>query len=501
MLNLVQVQERLRDVPMQALMQYANGSNPQIPPFLALGELNRRKKMQESAAADQAAEMEGAPTIKEQIEQATGLMALQGSRQKQAARQQAGLQAAMPMAAPNTTTSEPAQLAAGGFLDDIVVPRDYQAGGMAMNPDMIKKLMMLKAMKQRQPKSQGLAGIPTDMFKRGDYAGGGIVAFAGEEGSFVESSPGFYELDKEGEEQSSMTEEQRRMYELIDRLKAIKSMQDRKREAGLGEPPDERAERLKAIEGERQRFDEADTVARRVMALNPLQIGRSMGEYLTKRETGQTDIERRMAEIKDLKAKAAYDAKLGNLKDARAEELDAINKERELLKDISRAGQEGALAEQARAGRTSNLREMYKTELAGLVSEGKDPNDPAVQREAMRRAAYYTATLAGPRVEATERGTEAANERAAVDKYSELFDPRKLLYGPLSDEMDAAAARDKKEGTGNKYQNEIRLREYNRIRQGLSLPPARSLPGSAPAGGSTGGSAPPPPPGFVVPKK
>jgi hypothetical protein len=65
MLNLVQLQERLKDVPMQALMSYANGMNPQIPPFLALGELNRRKKMQEGAAAEQAKEMEGAPTIQD----------------------------------------------------------------------------------------------------------------------------------------------------------------------------------------------------------------------------------------------------------------------------------------------------------------------------------------------------------------------------------------------------------------------------------------------------
>jgi hypothetical protein len=174
MMNLVQLQERLKDVPMQALMQYANGANPQVPPFLALGELNRRKKMQESAAAEQAQEMEGAPTVKQQIEQATGLMALQGSRQRQAAQQQQGIQANMPMAAPNTTTSEPAQLAGGGFIDDIVVPRDYQGGGMAMNPEMIKKLMMLKAMKQRRP---GVAGLPADNIRRADYAGGGIVAF------------------------------------------------------------------------------------------------------------------------------------------------------------------------------------------------------------------------------------------------------------------------------------------------------------------------------------
>ena len=174
MLNLVQLQERLRDVPMQALMQYANGANPQVPPFLALGELNRRKKMQEGAAAEQAKEMEGAPTIKEQIEQSTGLLALQGNRQRQAAQQQAGVQAAMPMAAPNTTTSEPAQLAGGGFIEDIVVPRDYQQGG-PVSPAMLMQLA--RARNMRRPR--GLSGLPLpkDMFRRSDYAGGGIVAF------------------------------------------------------------------------------------------------------------------------------------------------------------------------------------------------------------------------------------------------------------------------------------------------------------------------------------
>ena len=180
MLNLIQVQERLRDMPMQAIMQYANGSNPMIPPFLALGELNRRKKMQESAAAEQAKEMAGAPSVKDQIEQATGLMALQGARQRQASQQQAGMQARMDMPAPNTMTSEPAQMASGGAVSD-VMQRDYRGGGIAMNPDMMRKMAMMKAM--RRP---GLAGIPVqNMFKRGDYAGGGIVAFAGKDESLV----------------------------------------------------------------------------------------------------------------------------------------------------------------------------------------------------------------------------------------------------------------------------------------------------------------------------
>jgi hypothetical protein len=202
MLNLVQLQERLKDVPMQALMQYANGTNPQVPPFLALGELNRRKKMQESAAADQAQEMEGS-TVKQQIEQAAGLLALQGSRQRQAAQQQQGMQAKAPMPAPNTTTSEPAQLAGGGFIDDLVVPRDFQAGGQAMNPELLKRLMMMKAMQKKRP---GLTGLPMqpDMFKRGDYAGGGIVAFQGGGSTF-----GGFEMDQDSSPvQGKATKEQ-----------------------------------------------------------------------------------------------------------------------------------------------------------------------------------------------------------------------------------------------------------------------------------------------------
>ena len=245
MLNLVQLQERLKDVPMRSLMQYANGVNPQVPPFLALTELNRRKKMQEGAAAEQAKEMEGAPTVKEQIEQAAGLIALQGNRQQQASRQQAGIQAAMPMAAPNTTTSEPAQLAGGGFIDDIVVPRDYQSGGGVFDPDDLKRLMLRETMQgdvadipkelmnavgraalRRRP---GIAGVPlpSNMFKRSDYANGGIVAFNGTFDSFVqETTPRGDSREREAtpEEKERMTlpelQEYNRSGKIPDRVKA-----------------------------------------------------------------------------------------------------------------------------------------------------------------------------------------------------------------------------------------------------------------------------------------
>jgi hypothetical protein len=441
MLNLVQLQERLKDVPMQALMQYANGANPQVPPFLALGELNRRKKMQEGAAAEQAQEMEGAPTIKQQIEQATGLMALQGSRQRQAAQQQQGIQAAMPMAAPNTTTSEPAQLAGGGFIDDIVVPRDYQGGGMAMNPEMIKKLMMLKAMKQRRP---GIAGLPADNIRRADYAGGGIVAFAGKEGSFVETSPGFFELGEEVKKPDEEIDPQRQLAELIRRLQAVKSIEERKREAGIGEAPDVQAERLKAAQDERRRFEESDTIANRILNLDPYRLGPSMARYEKERRTGMTDIDRRIAEINDLRTKSAYDAKMGNIEKARTEELDAITKEQGLLKDISETGYKEALKQTSLAGRSAEGDRYAQTYLRSRKAQGDNRPDDIILEEGYikyvreRGAAFQRANIYG---QATD--VETVNKaRDNVDARLKIYtspESRELMKRKQQDQKNAAA--------------------------------------------------------------
>ena len=49
-MNLIQIQEHLKDLPTQAIMAYANGQNPQVPPYMALGEMNSRKSMAQRAA-------------------------------------------------------------------------------------------------------------------------------------------------------------------------------------------------------------------------------------------------------------------------------------------------------------------------------------------------------------------------------------------------------------------------------------------------------------------
>jgi hypothetical protein len=136
-MNLVQINERLKDLPMQVVQQYANGMNPEVPPYLALGELQRREMSQKQMATAQGGAQGPQPSIKEQVEQKAGLMALQQMQQQQVAQQQAQPQGPMPVPAG--------------------VPQPQQQ----------PEAMMARG---------GLAGIPVrrDMF---EYAGGGIIAF------------------------------------------------------------------------------------------------------------------------------------------------------------------------------------------------------------------------------------------------------------------------------------------------------------------------------------
>lgn len=139
-MNLVQIQERLKDAPIQSIMQYANGQNPMVPPYLALAELKRRESISQSAQSQQAMQQGQPRSVKEQIEQTAGLAALQQRMQQQ------GMQGLMAQARPQ------------GIPEGVPQP-------------------------SRQPESEGLAGVPVskDMF---NFSDGGIVAFAkgGDEG-------------------------------------------------------------------------------------------------------------------------------------------------------------------------------------------------------------------------------------------------------------------------------------------------------------------------------
>lgn len=471
MFNLVQLQEKLKDLPMQALMGYANGANPQIPPFLALGELNRRKKMQESAAAEQAQAMEGAPTIKDQIEQSAGLLALQGNRQRQAAQQQQGIQAAMPMAAPNTTTSEPAQMAGGGFIDDVVVPRDYQAGGIAqgMDPQKLKQLMLMKAMQQRQ--RPGISSIPVgNMFKRGDYAGGGIVAFNGETGSEVEAP--------------AAVNPQEIYQEIYRRAKQRKSLAEQLKEAGLLTPPETSREEISALEAQKARQAEGDTVARRVMALDPLRLGRSMSDYLSKQEAAQTDVESKLARAKDLKEKARYDAARGNIKDAIADEMAADKELKDIASGMSKSSYEGALGQQAIAGKTTDWMRRYESYLPSVMNKlgVTDPKDPRVMA-ATARLVDESIGLAREKVgvQETQAATAASRESTQdYEKASATVDGQ-IARGGLKYKEYRDTVKNKGQAAADALREDLIREELRRMRGRTAPPPAASTPAAAPA--------------------
>lgn len=115
-MNLVQINERLKDMPLQVVQRYANGMSPEVPPYLALGELQRRETLQKQFATAKGAAQGPQPSIKEQIEQKAGLMALQQMQQQQA--QQAAPQPGgpIPAGAPQPTPQpEAMEMAMGGL--------------------------------------------------------------------------------------------------------------------------------------------------------------------------------------------------------------------------------------------------------------------------------------------------------------------------------------------------------------------------------------------------
>jgi hypothetical protein len=108
-MNLVQINEHLKDVPVQKLMEYANGKDPMVPAYMATGEMQRREVMQQRMAASQQAAQGKQPTVKEQVEQKAGLMALQAKQQEMAQQQQAQQPQQQPMPVPPGIPQPPMQ--------------------------------------------------------------------------------------------------------------------------------------------------------------------------------------------------------------------------------------------------------------------------------------------------------------------------------------------------------------------------------------------------------
>ena len=150
-MNLIQIQEHLKDLPTQAIMSYANGQNPQVPPYMALGEMNRRKNMEQRAA--QAPDSSVKEKLESELAQQTALPGIgQGMNMRM---NPAGMPQPVPAAQPQMAPQMPKM----------------------QNPPMAQKM---PPQQMAQPGATpgmaggGLAGLPVgDMF---NYAPGGIVA-------------------------------------------------------------------------------------------------------------------------------------------------------------------------------------------------------------------------------------------------------------------------------------------------------------------------------------
>ena len=124
-MNIIKLQDELRSVPDNALIGYVQNPTSNVPSYLALTELNRRKEMREKYQSQQAPESSVAEDLEQQ---------------------------AAPQAQPQ-----------------------QGLGALAQAPQ------------QMQDDNQGVASLPVsdDMYQEQNYASGGIVAFAGPEGSYV----------------------------------------------------------------------------------------------------------------------------------------------------------------------------------------------------------------------------------------------------------------------------------------------------------------------------
>jgi len=146
--NLIEIQSNLQDpaaVKMQDLINYANGSNPEVPSFLALIEMNRRKQIEQTAKAFNSQGEQG--TIKDQT-----VNALMGRQQMN------------PTAAPQgiNPTAAPAAFSSTGMQRQVLP-------GQA--PQQVDPTAPMQAAEG------GLMSIPVKHFKEQSFASGGIVAF------------------------------------------------------------------------------------------------------------------------------------------------------------------------------------------------------------------------------------------------------------------------------------------------------------------------------------
>jgi hypothetical protein len=148
-MNIVKLQKQLQNVPDSALIGYVQNPDGQVPTYLALTEISRRKQMRDDYQQQAAPEKSVAEAM---VEEATGIGAIPQQMSQPMPQQMAP---EMPMQMPPQMAQAPQPQA----------PIQMAEGGLAS------------------------LDLPDDMFSEESYASGGIVAF--EDGGEVENyAPG-----------------------------------------------------------------------------------------------------------------------------------------------------------------------------------------------------------------------------------------------------------------------------------------------------------------------
>jgi len=155
-MNLVQLQDDLRMLPLPALQAKAQGQDPNTPPWLAAAVLNERMTAQQKAGMAQGAAQGPQPSVIEQMQQKAGLMALQAQQQQAAQQQMMQQMAQAPQAVPQGVPQpeaqpQPQMMAGGGIARLSINPQmfNYRQGGVIGFADGGETGANLDAVKER----------------------------------------------------------------------------------------------------------------------------------------------------------------------------------------------------------------------------------------------------------------------------------------------------------------------------------------------------------------
>ncbi len=352
-MNIVQIANDIKGYPLELLKQYANGANPEVPPYIALGEIERQNKMQERSAMQQKSAQGPQPSVKDQIEQKAGLMALQAQQQQQAQQQMMQQARSQPMPVP-AGVPQPEQQPQETFAD----------GGMAQLP------------------------IGSEFFQ---YGSGGIIAFAGTEGSDVPAA--------------EETPEERKRRVMAEILAAAKGQQSTPGNVAQPTPPNQLDPAFMAAARESVNVQSPETIMenqrkmREIAGIKGLagvkaEQGVDRQREMYKQATGDRGIEGLMAVLGGIRQGSlggAGPAYLGQKSAERTADLAQLEKENKL---------------------TSDIEEKRRAEASGLASTG------IASLEKQRTEAGTTGRTFA--VEAMRAGNELEREKARFANELEL---------------------------------------------------------------------------------